>query len=125
MGFLRVVRAGLFLAAPLAAVVPAASALPGAASPPFATAPITVAQSGATFRIRKGHDATLRLSNRWTWAEPTVSTRAVELAPVEYFVDPGYREWRIHARVRGTARIETAGRRTGPTKQFSLTLRVV
>jgi predicted secreted protein len=72
--------------------------------------PITQAASGKVVRLAKGEHATLRLSNRWRWSEPRVSTRAVELTPVEYFVDPGFREWTIEAHKSGGATIRSVGR---------------
>ena len=71
---------------------------------------ITQAQSGKTFRLAKGGNATLRLSGRWVWTEPRVSSRAIELTPVEYFVDPGFSEWVVRARGRGTATIRSVGK---------------
>jgi hypothetical protein len=95
----RSLLAGLALASLV--VVGASSAAP---------APITQAASGKVLRLAKGDSATLRLSNRWRWSEPRVSTNAVELTPVEYFVDPGYREWTIDARTNGRATIRSLGR---------------
>jgi hypothetical protein len=72
--------------------------------------PITQASSGKTVHLAKGESATLRLSNRWRWSEPHVSSAQVELTPVEYFVDPGFREWTIDARKRGRVTIRALGR---------------
>lgn len=72
--------------------------------------PITQAASGKTIRIARGDNAVLRLSNRWQWGEPRVSSDEVELTPVEYFVDPGFREWTIEARKRGRVTIRSLGR---------------
>src|SRR4051794_16973163 len=72
--------------------------------------PITQAASGKTVRMAKGENASLRLSNRWHWSEPLVSSRALELTPVDYFVDPGFREWMIEARKRGRVIIRSLGR---------------
>ena len=71
---------------------------------------ITPAQSGKTFRLAKGGEATLRLPGRWRWTEPKVSTAAVGLTPVEYLVDPGYSEWVVTGRARGKAMIRSTGR---------------
>src|SRR5512143_848441 len=81
--------------------------------------PITQADTGKTFRVALGHSATLRLANRWVWSTPHTSSKAIELTPVEYFVDPGFREWRIAGRARGTATI----RATGEPNCASCTLR--
>jgi hypothetical protein len=92
----------------LAALALAALAAVGASS--AAQAPITQAASGKTFHVAKGRATTLRLSNRWRWSEPRPSTHAVELTPVEYFVDPGFREWTIEGRARGRVTIRSLGR---------------
>jgi hypothetical protein len=76
------------------------------ATPP----PITMRSTGKTFRLAKGGTATLRLSSRWHWSDPLVSTKAVELTPVEYYVDPGFREWMIHAHKRGRVTIRSVGK---------------
>ena len=93
------------LAAALALGSVAAAAASSASRPP-----ITQAASGKVVRLAKGESATLRLSNRWRWSEPHASTKAVELTPVEYFVDPGFREWTIEARGRGSATIRSVGK---------------
>jgi hypothetical protein len=74
------------------------------------TPPITQRSTGKTFHLGKGETATLRLSNRWRWTDPFVSTKAVVLTPVEYFVDPGFREWKIDARKVGRATIRSVGK---------------
>jgi hypothetical protein len=94
-----------------------------AISPP----PITQRSTGKTFRLAKGGSATLRLSNRWRWSTPHASTKAVDLVPVEYLIDPGFREWLIKAHVRGRATIRSLGRPncTGcdlATRHFQVTI---
>jgi len=71
--------------------------------------PLTQASSGKTIHLAKGGSATLRLSNRWRWSELRATTSAVELSPVEYFVDPGFREWTIDAHKSGRATIRSVG----------------
>ena len=90
-------------------VAVALAAAPAIAAAP-ARAPITRASSGKTFHLAKGQSAKLRLSERWRWSEPSVSSRAVTLTPVEYLVDPGFKEWTIRARRRGLATIRSYGR---------------
>jgi hypothetical protein len=70
---------------------------------------ITERDSGKTFRVSRGHVRTLRLSTTYRWTEPRVKGGAVRLTPVYYFVDPGFLEWTIQARARGTARISAVG----------------
>ena len=79
---------------------------------PAAAAPrvlITPAQTGKTLRLANGGSATLRLSGRWSWTQPRVSSAAVELTPVAFFRDPGYSEWVVHARAPGRATIRALG----------------
>ena len=97
-------RSTPFAAALAVACIAAVAA--SSATPP----PITQRSTGKTYRLAKGETATLRLSNRWRWSDPLATTRAVELTPVEYFVDPGFREWTIHARKRGSATIRSVGK---------------
>ena len=71
--------------------------------------PITQAASGKTFHLAKDESMTLRLANRWRWSEPHASSSAVELTPVEYLVNPGFREWSIDARHVGRTTIRSTG----------------
>jgi hypothetical protein len=72
-------------------------------------APVTQAQSGRTFHVGLHGSLTLRLSERWSWSEPRLSSAAVELTPVEYFRDPGFREWRVIPRAGGRVTIRATG----------------
>jgi predicted secreted protein len=94
----------------IACVVALALAAAPAVTASPARAPITQASSGKTFHLAKGQSATLRLSERWRWSEPSVSSGAVALIAVEYTVDPGFKEWKIRARRRGVATIRSYGR---------------
>jgi len=93
------------------------------ATPP----PMTQRSTGKTFRIAKGATMTLRLSNRWRWSDPSVSTKAVVLTPVAYLIDPGFQEWRVDARKRGQATIRSLGKPNCSTcalatRSFSVTV---
>jgi len=95
-------------AAPLVAAFGLAAGVVAVAS--SATGPpITQAASGKTFHLANGESMTLRLTNRWRWSEPHASSSAVELTPVEYLVNPGFREWTIDARHTGRATIRATG----------------
>jgi hypothetical protein len=72
--------------------------------------PITQDDSGKTFRLARGADVTFRLSNRWIWSTPRSSTKAIDLVPVEYLIDPGFREWRVEGRARGRAIVRAYGK---------------
>jgi len=93
------------LVAAFALAALAAAGVSSAAQPP-----VTQAASGKTFHVAKGRSMTLRLSNRWRWSEPRTSSRAVELSPVDYFIDPGFREWTIQGRAQGRVTIKSVGR---------------
>jgi hypothetical protein len=109
MDVLRVVRRALGVSAPAAVLLVAAAAAAG--SPRV----ITQNQSGRTYTVAKGGTLTLRLAEPWVWTEPSRTPRGIlRLTPVEYFVDPGYREWTITGRVRGTAVLRSTGKPACP-----------
>jgi predicted secreted protein len=70
---------------------------------------LTEADSGRTIDMRIGEEVLLRLSHNHTWSEPNADGQGVELAPVDYLVDPGFTEWRISATGAGTAVVTTSG----------------
>ena len=71
---------------------------------------ITERDGGKTFVVRKGGVRTLRLSTEsYRWNGPNVRGTAIRLVPVNYVRDPGFREWTIRGRARGTARITAVG----------------
>lgn len=70
---------------------------------------ITERDSGKTYRVRNGGALTLRLSGRYRWTGPRVHGTAIRLIPVNYVRDPGFREWTVRARARGTARVTAVG----------------
>jgi len=82
----------------------------GATSATAVLRPITQADSGKTFRLARGASATLRLSERWRWSTPRATTRAIELTPVEYLVDPGFREWQVDALTPGSVTVKALGK---------------
>jgi hypothetical protein len=102
-----VARHGRHAVASATAAFAAFLALGAAAGSPARRAPITYLDSGKSFALARGGEATLRLSGRWAWSYPRVSSRSVELVPVEYFRDPGFSEW-IVPTARGSATIRSA-----------------
>ena len=115
-----------------ATLVASAIALVGAldASGASAGRPITQADSGKTMRLKRGGEMSLRLSNRWLWSTPRASTNGVTLTPVEYLIDPGFREWMIVGRARGTVTIRAYGKPnctdcTRAPRHFRVTISVV
>jgi predicted secreted protein len=70
---------------------------------------ITERDSGKTFGVRHGSGLTLRLSERYRWTGPRVRGTVIQLVPVNYIRDPGFREWTIRGTAVGTARITSVG----------------
>jgi hypothetical protein len=80
-----------------------------AESVPVSPRAITEADSGESFTLPAGSELRLRLSGDYEWSEPTVHGGAVELVRVDYFRDPGFSEWVVHAARSGTAKIAARG----------------
>ena len=74
---------------------------------------ITERDGGKTFGMRHGRALTLRLSERYRWAGPSVRGTAIRLVPVNYIRDPGYQEWTIRGSAQGTARVSAVGYKRG------------
>jgi hypothetical protein len=82
---------------------------------------LTEADSGRSVGMRVGDEVLLRLSHNLTWSDPTVEGNGVELAPVDYLVDPGFTEWRISATGPGIAVVTVAGTfPDSPTVRFEM-----
>ena len=87
---------------------PAVTAPPGAGAEPAPDA-ITEAHAGATFALRAGDTVPLRLTSDVAWTGAEVDGGAVVLSPVDYFQDPGFREWEVRAVAPGTATVRAEG----------------
>jgi hypothetical protein len=112
----------------VASAIAAVAVLDASAAP--MRRPITQADSGETFRVARGHTMSLRLSNHWLWSTPRASTKGIELTPVEYLIDPGFREWMISGRARGTVTLQAYGKPncadcTLKARRFRITIAVV
>lgn len=83
--------------------------------PPATRAPVPAPQivthddSGETLSLALGREVRLRLDNAWLWNEPVVEGTAVGLVPVDYLVDPGYREWIVSGERTGRALVSARG----------------
>ena len=88
---------------------PAREREPAAPAPAPAPQPITERDSGKAFTLALGAETSLQLSSDHDWSEPTVDGQAVELTRVDYFQDPGFREWTVQAVGAGTASIAARG----------------
>jgi hypothetical protein len=83
---------------------------PGAPVPaPETGDAITAADSGREFALARGGETNLRLSSEYMWSDPVVEGDAIELIPVDYLQDPGFREWLVHALGPGTATVSSLG----------------
>ena len=80
-----------------------------APAPRAAPQTITEADSGKSFMLSAGSETRLRLSGEYLWSEPKVRGAAVQITQVNYFQDPGFSEWAIHAVQPGTATIAASG----------------
>jgi hypothetical protein len=70
---------------------------------------ITQRDSGESFTTRMGDPLTVRLTERYRWTRPRVTGDAVRLTQVDYFRDPGFREWTVRTHAVGTSRITAVG----------------
>jgi hypothetical protein len=77
--------------------------------------------SGRSISMQRGQEAVLRLPDRWTWADPTV-TGGIEVGTISSFRDTGFTEWSLLPTKRGTATVATHGEPGG--KRFRITIRV-
>jgi predicted secreted protein len=83
---------------------------------------ITQRDSGKQVVLRRGEEARLRLSGDWVWSTPRATRGVLRLVAVEYFVDPGFREWEIHVVRPGTATIKTVGSTEARTRRVSVAI---
>jgi hypothetical protein len=81
----------------------------GGATAPPPIGIVTEAADGTRVELAVGEARPLQLTGLWTWDEPVVEGGAVVLTPVDYLVDPGYREWTITGTTAGTATITVSG----------------
>jgi predicted secreted protein len=79
----------------------------GTAPPPVGI--LTEADDGTRVQLAVGEERPLQLTGLWTWDEPAVAGAGVALSPVDYLMDPGYREWMVTAVAAGTATITATG----------------
>lgn len=71
--------------------------------------PVTEADDGGRIALEVGSEVPWRLSSDWDWEQPTVEGGSIELVPVDYLVDPGYREWLIVGTAAGAAELSVEG----------------
>jgi hypothetical protein len=71
--------------------------------------PLTEADDGAWVELALGDEIAWRLSSDWDWEEPVADSGSVQFVPVDYFADPGYREWLVVGAAPGTAELSARG----------------
>jgi hypothetical protein len=102
---------------------------PSDGEPPDPTSAVivTVEDDGAHLRFDLSSSAELRLDGEVLWGEPTVTGEAIELAPIDFFRDPGYQAWEILFQRTGMATIlaTTASDAEGEQRTFEVTIEVV
>jgi hypothetical protein len=95
-----------------------------------ADGPLTEEADGARLELAVGEEVSWQLSSDWEWDQPAVDGTGVELVPVDYFDDPGFREWLVVAAAAGTVTLTVEGLpacgdpATCPQRQVSLTVDV-
>jgi hypothetical protein len=104
-------------------IVTAASLALAGSAPGANGSTLSLRDEGKTFALRRGHDLTLRLTERYMWSALELRGTSVRLTPVEYLVDPGFLEWTITTRARGTTLIAAVGTCAGcATRNFRVTI---
>ncbi len=95
-----------------------------------ADGPLTEEVDGARLELAVGDEVSWQLSSAWDWDQPAVDGPGVELVPVDYFDDPGFREWLVLAAAPGTVTLTVEGLpacgdpATCPQREVSLTVDV-
>lgn len=74
-----------------------------------ADGPLTEEADGATLQLAVGEEVSWQLSSDWEWDQPVADGTAVELVPVDYLDDPGFREWLVVATAAGTVTLTVEG----------------
>lgn len=91
------------LVASLAALAACGGSAAQPASEPAPTPRVvTLRHDGRTFTLRVGREVEIHLPQR-SWVERRPTSRAVEVAPINFFRDPGYAAWTVVARRPGRA----------------------
>jgi hypothetical protein len=63
-----------------------------------------------------GDSVSVRLGGPWLWRDPVVDGGAIEVAQVNFFVDPGYSEWTVRGMQAGRATLQINGEANCPTE---------
>ena len=77
---------------------------------------LTLADNGKTVSLAVGQSVSVRLGGPWLWREPVVDGGAIDVAQVNFFVDPGYSEWAVRGLRAGRATLQINGEANCPTE---------
>jgi hypothetical protein len=77
---------------------------------------LTLADHGKTVSLAAGDSVSVRLGGPWLWRDPVVDGGAIEVAQVNFFVDPGYSEWTVLGLQAGRATLQINGEANCPTE---------
>jgi hypothetical protein len=77
---------------------------------------LTLADHGKTVSLAAGDSVSVRLGGPWLWRDPVVDGGAIEVAQVNFFVDPGYSEWSVLGLQAGRATLQINGEANCPTE---------
>jgi hypothetical protein len=77
---------------------------------------LTLADNGKTVPIAVGQSLSVRLGGPWLWREPVVDGGAIDVAQVNFLVDPGYSEWTVRGLQAGRATLQINGEANCPTQ---------
>ena len=77
---------------------------------------LTLADNGKTVSLAVGRSVSVRLGGPWLWREPVVDGGAIDVAQVNFLVDPGYSEWAVRGLRAGRATLQINGEANCPTE---------
>jgi len=77
---------------------------------------LTLADHGKTVSLAAGDSVSVRLGGPWVWTDPVAGGGAIEVAQVNFFVDPGYSEWTVLGVQAGRATLQINGEANCPTE---------
>jgi hypothetical protein len=77
---------------------------------------LTLADHGKTVSLAVGEPVSVRLGGPWLWTDPVAEGGAIDVAQVNFFVDPGYSEWAVQGLRAGRATLQINGGANCPTE---------
>ena len=84
---------------------------------------LTLADDGRTVTVRLATSVSLRLQPTAQWTTAASSNANVEVVPLAFRTDPGYREWDLRLKAPGRATVMAVGPDAG--RRFTVILDVI